>query len=286
MNEIVKKLTLLVLSCHRVKIPQKWIGSSLAIGFDSGEIPKRTKSEEEIRDSAIVRIFDWGRSELNDSILMKDLSESQVKDREFFWNEYKNGINSISWIVTQKYFNRYCCLSWKYITFLVYDHDILSDDDLMCKVTVPLEETKVRKCPLLTKRGHDGGSLSYSIKWKPLCESSRLKGVWRVKIYEGSRLPNFDGPFIFCNGTHSDPYVVIRPQPSSCDTPTFPFEQATTVKHNDADPVWNEEFSIPVSKLGDKALREVLDSAGVICNEHLLSPSKAEWENRVKASII
>jgi len=48
MHEIFKLLCKLSVSCHLVKIPQKWIGSSLAIiGFDSGVLPPRSQSEDE-----------------------------------------------------------------------------------------------------------------------------------------------------------------------------------------------------------------------------------------------
>eukprot|EP00434_Breviolum_minutum_P029748 symbB.v1.2.026299.t1/scaffold2616.1/size74813/3 len=45
-------------------VPQKWIGSSVALGFDIGQMPKRGE-EEKFRQKIIVSIFDWGRSELN-----------------------------------------------------------------------------------------------------------------------------------------------------------------------------------------------------------------------------
>ena len=55
MHEIVKLLVQLSILCCRVKVPQKWIGSSLAIGFDCGAIPSRSMSEEDIRKNVIVK---------------------------------------------------------------------------------------------------------------------------------------------------------------------------------------------------------------------------------------
>ena len=281
MNEIVERLTKLVIACHEVKIPQKWIGSSLAIGYDVGEIPRRLRSEEDIRDSTIISIFDWGKSELNNSIKMKDLKNAEVKSTTRFWNEYKNGIETISWIATHKYMTRFCCPNWNYLTFMIYDYDATAQDDFICEATVRMEVTEMREVPLTRRKKGDGGSLAYSIVWKEFPDDSRLKGAWKIKIGKGRNLPNMD----FHKPT-SDPYVVLRPRISIKSHEKFQFEQITKMIQNNCDPEWNETFSIPVCRNNDfRFLSSALANAGLIQGEGIISQSKQEWVDRVAASV-
>lgn len=288
MNEIVARLTKLVIACHEVKIPQQWIGSSLAIGYDSGEIPSRLKSEQDIRDSTIVSIFDWGKSELNNSIKMKHLTNAEVKSTTRFWNEYKNGIETISWIATHKYRNRFCCPTWNYLTFTIYDYDAITRDDFMCHATVPMKVTDMIEVPLSTKSKGDGGSLTYSIFWKEFPDDARLKGAWKIKIGKGRNLPNMDFSFLCGNNTQtSDPYVILRPKSSIETHKDFQFEQTTKMIKNNSDPEWNEMFSIPVCRNNDfESLSSALANAGLIEGEGVVSQSKQEWTDRVAASAL
>jgi hypothetical protein len=41
MNELLFRLWFLVIECRRVKTPQKWVGSCLAVGYDADYHPKR-----------------------------------------------------------------------------------------------------------------------------------------------------------------------------------------------------------------------------------------------------
>jgi len=43
-----------------------------------------------IRKSAIVKIFDWGRSEFNHAAIMQELSEAEIEDRKSFWSDYRH----------------------------------------------------------------------------------------------------------------------------------------------------------------------------------------------------
>jgi hypothetical protein len=288
MDEIMRSLTKLAIACWQVKIPQKWIGSSLAIGFDAGEIPQRSETEASIRDSSIVRIFDWGRSELNNSTQMEELTKKEVEDREFFWNEYKSGISTISWIATQIYKSRFCCPSWKSVSFDIYDHDTLKNDDFLCGAEVPMEETESKSTPLLTKRGRNGGSLTYSIRWIQYEENSRLKGAWKIKIEHAKNIPNSDFSFPRINSVKpknvSDPYVIVRPKPTETNESSLTFDQHTNVIEDDLNPIWNEIFSIPVSREDKDHLKESFEIVNLskFCGD--ISVSKEEWVERVKSS--
>ena len=68
LHEMVKRLSLLAVTCCKVTIPQKWVGSSVALGFDCGYFPRRDdndkiksklNAEALIRSKVIVNIFDW-----------------------------------------------------------------------------------------------------------------------------------------------------------------------------------------------------------------------------------
>ena len=64
MHQIVQTLLQITIFCYQVTIPQKWVGSSIAIGYDVATLPHISKSEDEIRSSIKINIFDFGRSEL------------------------------------------------------------------------------------------------------------------------------------------------------------------------------------------------------------------------------
>jgi hypothetical protein len=277
MHEILQLLVKLAVFCCRVNIPQKWIGSSLAIGFDSGQLPLRSASEEDIRESVIVKIFDWGRSELNTSIKMQELKKKEIADRTEFWNDYKRGIYTLSWIASNKYFNRFCCEEWDIITFSIYDFDSLSGDDFMCEATVSLKVRDRTEIPLKRKSGKDGGTLSYSIDWSPAAAGSRLRGSWKVNIFEGKNLPNKD---ISVKGNTSDPYVIVE---AKSNNQKFSLDQMTSIIQEDINPVWNETLTIPTSITND-AMQAALESAGLDCNSGTTSASLDAWITRIEGS--
>ena len=291
MHEILQLLAKLSISCHRVKVPQKWIGSSLAIGFDSGALPLRSKTEDEIRKTAIVKIFDWGRSELNNTITMQELSDAEIADRKRFWDDYRHGINTISWIASKKYFNRFCCEQWDTVTFTIYDFDALSKDDFMCEKTIALKDTRRTELALSRKNGKDGGSLSFSIEWNPALECARLRGSWKVHIYEGKNLPNKDVSLVK-NGATSDPYVMVK---AKSNNQKFSFDQMTSVIQENTNPVWNETLSIPTAASSDHC-EIALECAGLdrstskkglyMCqyNGTIASETLDEWVTRIKSS--
>eukprot|EP00960_Hanusia_phi_P012211 356171-Hanusia_phi.AAC.5 len=61
---MLKRMSELCKYFEQVPVPQKWIGSSVALGFDACQLPRRDNSLAKEIDKVIVNIFDWGRSEL------------------------------------------------------------------------------------------------------------------------------------------------------------------------------------------------------------------------------
>lgn len=104
LHEIVKKLVSLAKACRHVPVPQKWIGSSVALGFDCEKLPA---TEEEARDKVIVKIFDWGRSELNTISKHDKLSEKEKQDRAKFWAYYVGGIDQLAWEAARAYVHQF-----------------------------------------------------------------------------------------------------------------------------------------------------------------------------------
>ncbi|CAK0833811.1 unnamed protein product [Prorocentrum cordatum] len=81
LHEVCSRLCALALACRAVPVPQKWVGSSVAVGFDAAALPPRSLAEEEVRRRVVVKIFDWGRSELNTPERHRRLSDAEKKDR-------------------------------------------------------------------------------------------------------------------------------------------------------------------------------------------------------------
>merc|ERR1712129_359293 len=84
-REIACRLATLAVACRHVPVPQKWIGSSVALAFDCGRLPIRTLPEQQICEMVKVHIFDWGRSELNTPENHSRLSAQEQKSRSESW---------------------------------------------------------------------------------------------------------------------------------------------------------------------------------------------------------
>merc|ERR1719193_2657859 len=61
LHEMACRLAALSVACRRAPAPQKWVGSSVALGFDAGTLPPRHAPEAKVRREVRVSIFDWGR---------------------------------------------------------------------------------------------------------------------------------------------------------------------------------------------------------------------------------
>lgn len=252
MYAIVRSLTRLSVICHKVVLPQKWIGSSVLVGFDVGTIPKRSTPKSAVYESAMVHIFDWGDSTLNTLETNKVLDPVAHQKYTKVWNDYKDGVDGLSWNAARYYFNRYGnSFGWKFINITLFDYDTSSADDRMGDVLLTVKGTKTGVFPVM-KGEKSFGSLTCSLAWVPYPSQSRLRGVWRLFIIQAKGLPNLD------LGGVSDPYCVIRVISST----GHEFCQYSTVRENTLNPVWNEVFDIPVMKQCSDFTKHALDSAG------------------------
>ena len=141
-HEIVTRTAKLAAACNKVTVPQKWVGSSVALGYDCGTLPPRSKDESTIRSQLLVNIFDWGRSELNTVEKMQHMSAKEQQDRQEFWQYYKGGMERLAWVAARTYLHRFANADeWKEITLTIYDFDAMSKDDFMGTATVAVEDT-------------------------------------------------------------------------------------------------------------------------------------------------
>jgi len=238
LHEMVRQLFCLAVCCDRILIPQKWIGSSIALGFDALTRPERSREQEErLRSTVIVKIFDWGRSELLKKKEFDTLSSAEKDDRNRFWTYYKDAVYRLSFNAALFYYNQFTAQSWGEVSVCVLDYDALSSDDLIGEVTLPLRETKMTSYQLIGIHGRSCGSISLSISWCD-AEYSRLAGAWKVHINSATNLPAKD-----LTSYSSDPYCLVLAKSNNM---LREYSQITSVKANTLQPKWEETVEIPV----------------------------------------
>jgi len=288
LHETLVKVTGLAVACMKCPVPQKWIGSSVALGFDIGQMPKRGE-EEKFRQKIIVSIFDWGRSELNTIEKNASLSADQQHDRGKYWRFYSGGILRLSWEVARAYYHRFCNVGgWERVALMLYDFDSQSDNDFMGKVDIPLEPTHettefLELNPRLFRLASGVArtewrcwkrvpKMTYSIEWIDAPSTSRLEGVWRVKVVKASHLPRED---LYMFKGSSDPFVEVV---AYCEN-GFSFRQRSTTKIRTLNPCWGEIFELPVAK-SDKLFKDALADFDIIPEElgTLFPPEKPQAE--------
>eukprot|EP00927_Polykrikos_kofoidii_P000759 TRINITY_DN10290_c0_g1_i1.p1 TRINITY_DN10290_c0_g1~~TRINITY_DN10290_c0_g1_i1.p1 ORF type:complete len:782 (-),score=113.37 TRINITY_DN10290_c0_g1_i1:48-2393(-) len=245
---IVKRMTALAVACRQSPVPQKWIGSSVALGFDVGTLPQRSAPLPTLLQSVKVHIFDWGRSELNTLAHHHEMSDKDLRDRAEYWGYYRGGIDRLSWEVARTYRHRFCVSQWEEIQISIWDFDSMSMNDPMCRVIRPLTIFPFQKVSM------GDACLTLSIDWRSYerTQDSRLEGEWRVKIGKATNLPLRDR--LMMKST-SDPFCEIV---AMSRNRTLRFTQVSCVLPKTLDPEWNETFTVPVSSEGDATLTNIL----------------------------
>jgi len=261
LSEICRKLVQLASACRKAPAPQKWIGSSVALGFDDQRLVEATAdATEKLRESVAVRIFDWGRSELNTLEKHSCLPADQQADRLQFWRLYVGGIDRLAWEATRAYQHRFGNSDgWGTVQLAVYDFDSITENDFLGQVTIAVtavEETTVtltngNRKPVLGKDGSPS-TITYAVAWERL-ENSRFRGMWKVTIFSAKNLPVADGI-----RRKSDPFVQVT---ASSKDHLLAFQQRSAVCVENLNPVWNETFDITVAA-GDTSLEVTTGTRG------------------------
>jgi len=263
LHEICSRLAKLALACRQCPAPQKWVGSSVALGFEAGGLPGRKVPEAQVREQVRVNLFDWGRSELNTPESHAELEESEQQDRFTFWRYYVGGIDRLAWEASRCYRHRFGSANgWLKADIVVYDFDSMTDSDFIGQVSLTLRPTEETTAQLTDQEGWQvrGGwrgqpaSLTYRTEWRNFPEGSRLRGAWRVTLRRAQHLPGLDH---FLGRSTSDPFAVIT---AISQDGRFRFRQQTCVVERQLDPVWEETFELPVA-VDPSALHVALNSA-------------------------
>jgi hypothetical protein len=268
--ELLSQLIRLSALCQKVKIPQKWIGSSIALYYDSGLFPDRSDSSEaDIRSKVHCKMLDWGRSELLTTKEYESLTVEEKKDRAYFWDLYKKGVDRLSFNATRFYYNQFTSTPWVNVTIRIMDYDSMSPDDWIGQVVIPLpdpsdteavKKLSESKAYALSKGVFAsilGSTLHCSVAWMDFPFNSRLQGAWRVAIERAKNLPPMD-----THGT-SDPYCIVMANKAGRDRGRT-FYQRTCVKARNLNPEWNETIDIPVCRItNDSELKAAISENGI-----------------------
>lgn len=251
LHEMVAQLVLLAVACRKVTVPQKWVGSSVCLGFDCGHFPPRTEPEDQIRRRTKVHIFDWGRSELNTMASHALRSKEEQEDRSVFWQYYMGGIDHVVFESVRAYHHRFGNSGkWDSIKCKVYDcsADLLFGDDFLAETEFPVEETHGERVVRLTcdssRCAQKGASctLTYSMTFQKLPDSARVKGVWQVCIHRAENLPIANW-----RNQLSDPFFVISALSRNRQEVIHESRMQSTVIEGNVNPAWDETFCLPIA---------------------------------------
>lgn len=276
--EVSMQLCRLALACCTAPVAQKWLGSSVALGFDDARLPRRSLSREQLQKRVLVKIFDWGRSELDTYEKHSSLEMQEQSNRHKFWDYYCEGIYRLAWESARTYhhwfWNR---IGWTSVVLKVYDFDSCTENDLLGMVRVSLEPTEAVEVGLKDEKGKDvigkdgqKATLTYSVIFCALPEDSCLHALWRVHVAKASHLPAAD--------THlrgedsSDPFVVLV---AESEDGAHKLCQQTSVIQQKLNPVWDETLELPVARrhapdLLDKMLGEA--AKGILAKDIFPAP--------------
>eukprot|EP00918_Siedleckia_nematoides_P054950 GHVU01119957.1.p1 GENE.GHVU01119957.1~~GHVU01119957.1.p1 ORF type:complete len:462 (+),score=108.01 GHVU01119957.1:98-1387(+) len=257
LRTIVTKLGGLAQSLRQVPVPQKWLGSSIALLFDAGKAPERGTALEAAASEAGVYIFDWGRSELLGTEEYNALQDAEKEDRRKFWNYYSDGVCRLFYEAVRAYYHRFCTPVWTHVFIQILDFDAISDNDLAGQVEISLEETGgPKEFQLLDAKGvpvqkkNKDCNLKVSVtKRASAGAESAVPEAWLVTVHSADQIPNMDkhGPAWGLNitGTKSDGFVVAtarcKGDTSNGAGLTSPSERSKCCL-NTNHPVWEETF--------------------------------------------
>ena len=307
-HEFMTQLIALAKACHRIKIPQKWIGSSVAMAYDSEFFPERSQesSEKDIRSRVICKIFDWGRSELLLASDYEAMTPEEREDRKEFWNLYKGGIDRLSYNATRFYYQQFAKTKhWSDITIKVVDFDSMSPDDYIGQAVIhlpnPNETDAIRALNEKLAKGvrieglktmlHKS-TLYCSLEWVDLQSTdskndektvdsqshcSRIAGIWRVTILKATNIPPMDLLHLH-DQKGSDPYCLVTTN-STIPNDGAHFVQQTCVKARTLNPEWNETIDVPVVRSSEDLsfFESVMAEHNMPTNKHELSKN-LQWD--------
>lgn len=87
-----------------IPVPQMWIGSSLGVMLETGEISQTPLVK--------VKVFDWGRSDMTLAGEYMRLSPTEKKDRVTHWRMYLRSLLRFQFELLRLAAHRCCCRQW------------------------------------------------------------------------------------------------------------------------------------------------------------------------------
>jgi len=231
-------------------------------------LPKRQRVDEllasrEFPRLAQIRIFDWGRSELNTREEHVGRSDVCQKMRLTYWNSWLRGAVRIlydSVVLYRRQFSSRLKSRRSIVVVEVFDYDVLLSNELIGCASLPLGPTGGRQSLRLLRGGRHGeialkAEVEVSIENIELPETSRLSQAWRVVVHSVKNLPNMD---IF---SKTDPTVVVKVVTPGSDC--IP-KASTPVVWNDQSAVfnWPLEFGEAREDVLEKLFEELSTAFG------------------------
>ncbi|KAF4659068.1 hypothetical protein FOL47_007727 [Perkinsus chesapeaki] len=197
--QILQKLCKICSALSEVNVPQMWVGSSIALGFDADGFSALGTPKTQ------VVLFDWGRSELNTSTKNSKLSQEEQHRRTKYWGHYLCAAHRLFYETARVYYNRYLAVEWRSVVFEVWDYDSITENDFVGRVAIPVEMSKLSAetytnyvlylldCEdekTLTRNSRGDASLLYvSLKKIEYSEGSRFKEGLLVRVEQARNLP-------------------------------------------------------------------------------------------------
>eukprot|EP00929_Paragymnodinium_shiwhaense_P041056 TRINITY_DN21355_c0_g1_i3.p1 TRINITY_DN21355_c0_g1~~TRINITY_DN21355_c0_g1_i3.p1 ORF type:complete len:566 (-),score=136.74 TRINITY_DN21355_c0_g1_i3:206-1903(-) len=240
LSEMVRQLVGIALACRYVQLPQKWVGSSVILGFDCGGLPPRNIDEATLRDSVKVHILDWGRSELNTVDNQLELTEAEQLDRQVHWHYYVAGVDRLAWEACRAYKNRFGHSSAEFkVQLHLYDFDSTTADDFLGSVDIPLERTEGDRTVDMKKSGSTTCTITYSMTRRIYPQGKRLKESWRLTVHKATNVPIAD-----TLRRNTDPFVTVT---MTSEDGRCSYSEQSSVQASTLNPSWEETFDLPVS---------------------------------------
>eukprot|EP00588_Corethron_pennatum_P014289 CAMPEP_0194275206 /NCGR_PEP_ID=MMETSP0169-20130528/8106_1 /TAXON_ID=218684 /ORGANISM="Corethron pennatum, Strain L29A3" /LENGTH=618 /DNA_ID=CAMNT_0039018617 /DNA_START=123 /DNA_END=1979 /DNA_ORIENTATION=+ len=236
-HETTSRIWSLLQICQRIKTPQKWVGTSLGLGFDAGLNPERTAAgKDELRRSVFVKLFDWERAELTFAVDFSRMTKRERLSRIRAWDAYKRSLKSLYVQSVEAYRCQFGNDNgWGKFYIRVFHYDHKSKDQFIGEASIPMRNTEgTRICRLVDAKGHVIGETSYRLVYHVLPGGSRLEGSWHLNLGEASLM----------KGRARNLYCVIAAVTRNGD---LAHQLVSQVKKSTSKPTWNETFHIPVA---------------------------------------
>lgn len=200
---IIKELCVLWRACGDVPLPQKWVGSSLALLVEIGAAPPRSGGLDPwswVLARVKLRLFGWSRSRLSANFPGHYMSILEQQDNEFFWQIYTCSLCWTLWEASRLYLYSHCTQEWRALRFDLIEVSTLGEELLVGTVETATSGDVPIRCSLpLTKT--DGSAvvndstgqqstLSIAVAFVTLPPPSRFRGAWRVHVDGACQLPS------------------------------------------------------------------------------------------------